>query len=143
MGLYLVENIAPQGFINKVKFIFEDAGYDRLKNYEIAKKYETQTIIPLNLRNEKELTARLSSNGTPRCSMSYNMVCWGDGGNYLKFCCPHTLGKVNYPYGSTLWCSSLGYGMVIKLTQKIICTIFLFLHRYTRNGIHFTRNMQV
>ena len=77
MGLYLVENIAPQGFINKVKFIFEDAGYDRLKNYEIAKKYETQTIIPLNLRNEKELTARLSSNGTPRYSMGYNMVCWG------------------------------------------------------------------
>lgn len=51
-----------------------DAGYDQLKNYEAAHKNSAQAIIPLNLRNEKEPPAGMTSNGTPVCSMGYEMV---------------------------------------------------------------------
>jgi hypothetical protein len=38
-----------------------DGGYDQLKNYEAAKKYDAQAIIPLNLCNEKEPPAGFTS----------------------------------------------------------------------------------
>ena len=49
--------------------------------------------------------------------MGYDMVYWGCDRNYLKFRCPHALGKVNCPYG-TLWCSSSNYGMVVKVNAS-------------------------
>jgi len=131
MGPPLVEKIASQGFIDKVNFIIGDAGYDQLKNYQIAHYYEAQAIIPLNLRNEKEPPAGFSSNGTPRCSMGYDMIYWGCDGNYLKFRCPHALGKVDCPYG-TLWCSSSDYGMVVKVNTKDNLRRFSIPHRNTR-----------
>ncbi|MDK2821259.1 MAG: hypothetical protein PWP31_1224, partial [Clostridia bacterium] len=45
------------------------------------------------------------------------MVYWGTDRNYLKFRCPHAVGKVNCPYG-TAWCSSSNYGMVVKINTK-------------------------
>jgi hypothetical protein len=47
MGPPLIENIASQGFIDRVKFIVEDAGYDQLKNYEIAKNMGHKPLFPL------------------------------------------------------------------------------------------------
>lgn len=131
MGPPLVENIASQGFIDRVEYILEDAGYDQFKNYEIAEHYGAQAIIPLNLRNEKEPPAGFSSNGTPRCSMGYDMVYWGNGGNYLKFRCPHAVGKVDCPFGSA-WCSSSNYGMVRKINIKDDLRRFSNPHRDTR-----------
>jgi IS5 family transposase len=31
-----------------------DEGYDQIKNYEAIRRYETETVILLNLCNEKE-----------------------------------------------------------------------------------------
>ncbi|MGG1576285.1 transposase, partial [Fictibacillus sp. NRS-1165] len=88
--------------VSKFKEILDvvlmDAGYDQLKNYKIALKYGAQALIPLNLRNEKEPPAGYSSNGTPRCSMGYDMTYWGSEKNYLKFRCPHVVGKVDCPH---------------------------------------------
>ena len=131
MGPALVETIASQGYIDRVKYIIGDAGYDQLKNYQVAHRYGAQAIIPLNLRNEQEPPAGFSSNGTPRCSMGYDMVYWGCDRNYLKFRCPHALGKVNCPYG-TLWCSSSNYGMVVKVNANDDLRRFSIPHRNSR-----------
>jgi len=128
MGPPLVKDIASRGSIDKVDFILEDGGYDQLKNYEIADYYGAQAIIPLNLRNEKEPPAGFASNGTPRCSMGYDMVYWGSQGNYLKFRCPHALGKVDCPNGME-WCSSSNYGMVRKINVKDDLRRFSTPHR--------------
>jgi len=117
MGPELVKNIAKQGHIDKVDYITADGGYDQYKNYEIADHYNASAIIPLNLRNEKQPPAGITSNGTPCCSMGYEMTYWGYEKNYLKFRCPHATGKVDCPHG-TLWCSDKDYGMVVKVNIK-------------------------
>ena len=61
----------------KFKFVMMDAGYDQMKNYEAARNYGAQAIIALNKRGEKEPPAGMSTNGTPRCSMGYDMVVLG------------------------------------------------------------------
>lgn len=103
----------------KVKFVMMDAGYDQVKNYEAARSYGAQAIIALNKRGEKEPPAGVASNGTPRCSMGYDMVYWGADGDRLKFRCPHAVGRVDCPLGIAA-CSDSNYGMVVKKTvQKI------------------------
>jgi len=101
----------------KFKFVMMDAGYDQMKNYEAARRYGAQAIIALNRRGEKEPPAGMTSNGTPRCSMGFEMAYWGADGDRLKFRCPHVLGKVNCPLG-TAACSDSNYGMVIKINIK-------------------------
>ncbi|WP_307344037.1 transposase, partial [Caldalkalibacillus uzonensis] len=96
-----------------LKYVIADAGYDQLKCYQAARDYGAQAIIPLNLRNEKEPPEGMTSNGTPICSMGYEMTYWGSEGRYLKFRCPHATGKVDCPHG-TIWCSPSNYGMVVK-----------------------------
>jgi transposase, IS5 family len=96
------------------KFVMMDAGYDQLKNYETARSYGAQAITALNHRNEKEPPAGMNSLGTPRCSMGFEMAYWGADGDRLKFRCPHAVGKVNCPNGSS-WCSDSSYGMVVKV----------------------------
>ncbi|MDK2820531.1 MAG: hypothetical protein PWP31_496 [Clostridia bacterium] len=110
----LVRNVLSQEYLHKLKYVLADAGYDQKKNYEYCLNAGAQAIIPLNLRNEKEPPTGYTSNGTPKCSMGYEMVYWGCDKKYLKFRCPHVLGKVDCPYG-TQWCSSSDYGMVIKV----------------------------
>lgn len=105
MGPPLIEKVASQDSSSKMAYVIMDAGYDQMKNYEAAKSYGAQAIIPLNLRNEKEPPAGYSSIGTPRCSMGYDMVYWGVDGDFLKFRCPHVMGKVDCACGSA-WCSS-------------------------------------
>ncbi|MGG3997212.1 transposase, partial [Aneurinibacillus thermoaerophilus] len=107
------------------------AGYDQLKNYEAAHELNAQAIIPLNLRNEKEPPTGFSSNGTPRCSMGFDMVYWGADKRYLKFRCPHTVGKVDCPHGSA-WCSPSDYGMVVKVNPNDDLRRFSIPHRDTK-----------
>jgi IS5 family transposase len=73
----------------KFKFVMMDAGYDQVKNYQAARDDGAQAIIALNKRGEKEPPAGMSTNGTPRCTMGYDMVYWGADGERLKFRCPH------------------------------------------------------
>lgn len=102
------------------------------KNYEAAHNVGAQAIIPLNLRNEKEPPEGFSSNGTPRCSMGYDMVYWGQNGKWLKFRCPHAVGKVDCPFG-IIWCSSSNYGMVKKIDATKDLRRFSIPHRDSEN----------
>lgn len=74
MGPVLIDKVNSQASLKQINFIMMDAGYDQKKNYEAAHNVGAQAIIPLNLRNEKEPPEGFSSNGTPRCSMGYDMV---------------------------------------------------------------------
>ncbi|MCI1696292.1 hypothetical protein [Aneurinibacillus aneurinilyticus] len=47
---------------------------NQLKNDEVAHKLKAQAIIPLNVRNEKDPPKGFSTNGTPRCSMGFDMA---------------------------------------------------------------------
>lgn len=132
IGPELVKSIAARGHIDKVDYITADAGYDQYKNYEIAAYYEASAIIPLNLRNEKQPPAGISFNGTPCCSMGYEMNYWGYEKNYLKFRCPHAAGKVNCPHG-TIWCSDKDYGMVVKINVNDDLRRFCIPHRNSKN----------
>ncbi|WP_206922284.1 transposase, partial [Alicyclobacillus suci] len=116
----------------KIDFVMMDAGYDQVKNYETVRQYGAQAIIAMNKRGEKEPPEGIASDGTPRCTMGYNMVYWGADGDRLKFRCPHAVGKVDCPLGIAA-CSESNYGMVVKkrITEDIrrYCTP----HRGTQN----------
>ena len=85
-----------------------------------------------SLRNEKEPPAGFSSIWIPRCSMGYDMVYWGCDGSYLKFRCPHAVGKVDCPYGMSR-CSSSNYGMVVKVNVRDDLRRFSIPHRNIQN----------
>ncbi|EPZ49179.1 transposase [Alicyclobacillus acidoterrestris] len=115
----------------KFKFVMMDAGYDQVKNYQAARDYRAQAIIALNKRRETEPPSGMSSNGTPRCSMGFDMVYWGADGDRLKFRCPHVLGKVDCPLGTTA-CSDSNYGMVLKRNITEDVRRYSNPHRNTR-----------
>lgn len=115
----------------KVRYIMMDAGYDQVKNYETARGYGAQAIIALNKRGEKEPPAGMASNGTPRCSMGYDMVYWGADSDRLKFRCPHVVGKVDCPLGLSA-CSDSNYGMVVKKSIAEDVRRYSSPHRNTR-----------
>lgn len=114
-----------------IEYLVMDAGYDQLKNYESAKSIGAQAIIPLNLRNEKEPPEGIASNGTPRCSMGYEMTYWGANKDQLKFRCPHATGKVDCPLGMAA-CSSSNYGMVVKVNVNKDLRRYSNPHRDTK-----------
>jgi len=126
----LIEQVAERTK-SKIEFLIMDGGYDQLKNYESAKNIGAQAIIPLNLRNEKEPPEGISSNGTPRCSMGYEMTYWGADKDQLKFRCPHATGKVDCPLGMAA-CSSSNYGMVVKVDIKKDVRRYSNPHRDTK-----------
>ncbi|MFC5559579.1 transposase [Ureibacillus thermophilus] len=126
----LIEQVAERTK-SKIEFLIMDGGYDPLKNYESAKNIGAQAIIPLNLRNEKEPPEGISSNGTPRCSMGYEMTYWRADKDQLKFRCPHATGKVDCPLGMAA-CSSSNYGMVVKVDIKNDVRRYSNPHRDTK-----------
>lgn len=130
MGPVLMEQVAARR-LTKVDFVMMDAGYDQLKNYIAARRIGAQAIIPLNLRNEKEPPAGMTSNGTPCCSMGYEMTYWGADGDQLKFRCPHATGKVDCPLGLAA-CSASNYGMVVKVDIKDDLRRYSHPHRDTK-----------
>jgi len=128
MAPTLMEQVAVG---TKVNFFMLDAGYDQLKNYEAARNVKAQAIIPMNLRNEKEPPAGMTSSGTPCCSMGFAMNYWGADGDYLKFRCPHATGKVDCPLGMAA-CSSSNYGMVVKVDTNSDLRRYSSPHRDTK-----------
>ena len=129
MAIPLMDRVAKMGW--KFKFVMMDAAYDQVKNYVAARTYGAQAIIPLNLRNEKEPPAGMTSNGTPRCSMGFEMVYWGADGDRLKFRCPHAVGKVDCPLGMAA-CSSSNYGLVVMTNITDDVRRYCSPHRNTR-----------
>lgn len=53
----------------------------------------------------------------PMCSGGFPLTFWGRDGDKLKCRCPHVMGKVDCPHGST-WCSSSNYGYTLKVNVK-------------------------
>src|SRR5690606_1711632 len=128
MGPSLMSQVTAK---TNVQFFLLDAGYDQLKNYEAARNVKAQAIIPMNLRNEKEPPAGMTSSGTPCCSMGFPMTYWGNDGDHLKFRCPHATGKVDCPLGMSA-CSSSNYGMVVKVDTKSDLRRYSSPHRDTK-----------
>ena len=130
MAIPLVQEVV-ENYGWKVRYVMMDAGYDQVKNYETVRGYGAQAIVALNKRGEKEPPAGIASDGTPRCSMGYDMVYWGADGDRLKFRCPHAVGKVDCPLGLAA-CSDSNYGMVVKKSIAEDVRRYSNSHRNTR-----------
>ncbi|GMA62169.1 hypothetical protein GCM10025859_26090 [Alicyclobacillus fastidiosus] len=115
----------------RFKFVMIDAGYDQMKNYEAARGHGAPAIIAMNKKGEKEPPVGVSSDGTPRCSMGFDMAYWGTDGERLKFRCPHAAGKVDCPLG-TAACSDSNHGMVVKKNIGDDVRRYSSPHRNTR-----------
>ncbi|MCL6488989.1 MAG: transposase [Alicyclobacillus mali] len=111
MAIPLMEKLYQERW--KTRFLLMDAGYDQVKNYEAARAFGAQAIIPMNRRREKEPPEGMDFDGTPRCTMGYRMTYWGAESDWLKFRCPHATGHVDCPLGMAA-CSASNYGMVVK-----------------------------
>ena len=110
-----------------------DAAYDSVDIYEtVRNEHHAQAIIPLNHRGAKQPKAGYNFDGTPVCSAGFEMTYWGHHHGINKFRCPHVLGKVDCPFGST-WCSSSNYGLVVKTKVKDDPRMFNTPHRGSSN----------
>lgn len=102
------------GVLN-TKFYSMDSGYDQVKNYDyIINEVKATPIIAYNKRREYAPPEGFDENFQPLCSMGYPLTYWGKDGNYLKYRCPHAVGKVECPQG-TCWCSNSSYGYCRKI----------------------------
>ena len=70
-------------------------------------------IIPIRERKDMQLPDICNAKGTPPCSCGLAMVYWGRDGQYLKYRCPHVLGKAECT--SRFRGTSSPYGYVLKL----------------------------
>lgn len=101
-----------------VKHCIMDSGYDIQDNYDyIINEFHSQPIIAYNKRGSFAPPEGFNEELHPICSMGYELSYWGKDGDYLKFRCPHVLGKVNCPHGSA-WCSDSNYGYCFKVNYK-------------------------
>ena len=100
--------------VAKPDAVITDKGYDSKNNNDIVyKEYKASPIIPIREREGAQQIAICNAKGTPTCGCGLEMVYWGRDGNYLKYRCPHVLGKSTC---KSLWpCTSSAYGYVLKL----------------------------
>lgn len=106
------------GSVFSPKYFIMDSIYDIEDNYDyIIKNTEGQAIIAYNKRGSFAPPEGLSENLHPICSMGYELAFWGKDGDYLKFRCPHAVGRANCPYGMN-WCSNSNYGYCLKVNYK-------------------------
>jgi hypothetical protein len=111
-------------FLNNYKSVFKptyyamDSGYDFEYIYnDIINKFSGIPIIAYNPRGSYAPPEGLDEDFNPICSAGFKLVYWGKDGDYLKFRCPHALGKCNCPFGMN-WCSSSNYGYTLKINYK-------------------------
>ena len=84
--------------IFNTKYYIMDSGYDQVKNYDfVVQNAKATPIIAYNKRGEYAPPEGFNENFEPICSMGYPLVYWGKDGNFLKYRCPHVLGKVDCP----------------------------------------------
>jgi transposase len=95
-----------------------DSGYDLEYVYkDIINDFKGIPIIAYNPRGSYAPPIGLDEDLNPICSGGYKLVYWGKDGDYLKFRCPHAIGKCNCPHGMN-WCSSSNYGYTLKYNCK-------------------------
>jgi len=110
-----------------------DSGYDQNKNYEyIANTVKATPIIAYNKRGEYAPPEGVNENFEPICSMGYPLVYWGKDGDYLKYRCPCTVGKVECPQG-TCWCTNSNYGYCKKINSLKNMRLFSYPPRHSKN----------
>jgi len=98
----------------KPEAVITDKGYDSQDNNQfVYKECKAAPIIPIRERKDAQLPDICNAKGTPLCSCGLAMVYWGRDGNYLKYRCPHVLGKAECK--SRFRCTSSPYGYVLKL----------------------------
>jgi IS5 family transposase len=98
----------------KPQAVIADKGYDSQDNYQfIYRQCKSSPIIPIREREGEQLPDICNAKGTPTCSCGLEMVYWGRDGNYLKYRCPHVLGKEKCK--SRFRCTPSAYGYVLKL----------------------------
>jgi hypothetical protein len=94
--------------------VISDKGYDSQDNNKfIYKECKSAPIIPIRVWKDMQLPDICNAKGTPLCSCALPMVYWGRDGKYLKYRCPHVLGKGECK--SRFRCTSSPYGYVLKL----------------------------
>ena len=99
----------------KPEAVIADKGYDSRDNYQfIFGNCKSSPIIPIRERENEQLPDICNAKGTPTCSCGLGMVFWGRDGNYLKYRCPHALGKAECK--SRFRCTPSSYGYVLKLS---------------------------
>ena len=98
----------------KPQAIIADKGYDSQANYQfIYGQCKSAPIIPIREREGEQMPDICNAKGTPLCSCGLEMAYWGRDGNYLKYRCPHALGK--QACKSIFRCTASPYGYVLKL----------------------------
>jgi IS5 family transposase len=98
----------------KPEAVITDKGFDSKNNNDIVyKEYKAAPIIPIREREGAQQTDICNAKGTPTCGCGLEMVYWGRDGNYLKYRCPHVLGKATCKSLSP--CTPSAYGYVLKL----------------------------
>ena len=101
----------------KPEAIMGDKGYDSGQNNKlIYGEYSAAPIIPIVERKGAQLPDICNAKGTPTCGCGLEMIFWGRDGNYLKYRCPHVLGKGKCKFLSL--CTASPYGYVLKLHIK-------------------------
>lgn len=106
------------GHLFNPEYFIMDSGYDLKENYGyIAKEINSQPIIALNQRGSYAPPEGMNEKIHPICSGGYELSYWGKDGNYLKFRCPHAVGKINCPHGMN-WCTNSNYGYCLKVNYK-------------------------
>ena len=113
-----------QKFLNNYRGIFApnyyamDSGYDFEYIYEaITNNFSATPFIAYNPRGSYAPPEGLDEDFDPICSEGYKLVYWGKDKNFLKFRCPHAVGRCNCPHGM-YWCSSSNYGYTLKINYK-------------------------
>lgn len=119
MAIPLIKDLKESyGSVFSPKYFIMDSIYDIEDNYNyIINNTEGQAIIAYNKRGSFAPPEGLNENLHPVCSMGYELTYWGKDGDYLKFRCPHAVGKINCPYGMH-WCSNSNYGYCLKVNYK-------------------------
>jgi IS5 family transposase len=94
--------------------VIADKGYDSGRNSQLVySTYHSAPIIPIIEKPGMQLPDICNAKGTPTCGCGLEMVFWGRDGHYLKYRCPHVLGKGVCK--SRFRCTSSAYGYVLKL----------------------------
>ncbi|MBI2852019.1 MAG: hypothetical protein HYX84_02790 [Chloroflexi bacterium] len=86
---------------------------ERLLRKAGADREETKPLISIREREGEQLPDICNAKGRPCCSCGLEMVYRGKDGKYLKYRCPHELGKAECK--SRFRCTSSAYGYVLKL----------------------------
>ncbi|QUH25872.1 transposase [Serpentinicella alkaliphila] len=93
-----------QKFLNNYRDVFApnyyamDSGYDFEYIYEaITNDFNATPYTAYNHRGSYAPPEGLDEDFDPICSGRYKLVYWGKDKNFLKFRCPHAVGRCNCP----------------------------------------------